>query len=345
MHAIGYRQPGSIDRDQALVDIELPAPTPEGRDIVVKVEAISVNPVDTKVRRAAAPENGDWKVIGWDASGVVTAIGSDVTLFKLGDEVFYAGSITRSGTYAEYHLVDERIVGSKPKTLDWAAAAALPLTTITAWEMLFDRLDVRRSVAGGANAILIIGGAGGVGSMATQLARQLTDLTVISTASRPETIAWATEMGAHHVINHHKSLPEQMAALGIGAPEFVFSTTHTHSYTRAIAQLIAPQGRFGLIDEFADANDANLFKQKGVSIHWEFMFTRPMFGTADMAEQGKLLSEASRLVDRGVLRTTMTERLSPINAANLKRAHALSESGKARGKIVLEGFSLANRKL
>lgn len=342
MQAIGYQQPGSIDRDQALVDIELPVPVPKGRDILVRVEAVSVNPVDTKVRKADTPENGGWKVIGWDASGVVTATGADVTLFKPGDEVFYAGSITRSGTYAEYHLVDERIVGSKPKTLDWAAAAALPLTTITAWEMLFDRLDVNRPVPGGVNAILIIGGAGGVGSMAAQLARQLTDLTVISTASRPETIAWATEMGAHHVINHHQSLPEQIAALGIGAPAFVFSTTHTPSYISAIAQLIAPQGRFGLIDEFADASDVNLFKRKAVSIHWELMFTRPIFGAADMDEQGKLLSEVSRLVDRGVIRTTMTERVSPINAANLKRVHALSESGKARGKIVLEGFSPAS---
>lgn len=332
--AIGFQQFGSIDRPESLVDIELPTPKPEGRDILVKVEAVSVNPVDTKVRQGVAPEPGAWKVIGWDAAGIVTAIGSEVTLFKTGDEVFYAGSITRSGSNAEYHLVDERIVGIKPKTLDWAAAAALPLTTITAWEMLFDRLDIRKPVPGAANAILIIGGAGGVGSIATQLARKLTDLIVISTASRPETIAWATEMGAHHVINHHQPLAAQVADLGIGAPAFVFSTSHTNEYASAISNLIAPQGRIGVIDEFADAN---VFKNKSVSIHWESMFTRPIFDTADVAQQGKLLNEVSRLVDEGTLRTTMTERFSPINAANLKHVHALVESGKARGKLVLEG--------
>jgi zinc-binding alcohol dehydrogenase family protein len=335
MRAIGYQQQGSIDRDQALVDIEIPTPKPEGRDILVKVEAVSVNPVDTKVRKGTAPEHGNWKVLGWDASGIVAEIGSEVTLFKPGDEVFYAGSIKRPGTNAEYHLVDERIVGTKPKTLDWAAAAALPLTTLTAWEMLFDRLDVRKPVPGAANAILIIGGAGGVGSIATQLARQLTDLTVISTASRPETIAWATEMGAHSVIAHTKPLAEQVAALGIGAPAFVFSTTHTDRYASAIAELIAPQGRLGLIDELADAN---VFKTKSVSIHWELMYTRSIFSTADIAEQGKLLNEVSRLVDQGVIHTTMTERFSPISAANLKHVHALVESGKSRGKLVVEGF-------
>ena len=336
MRAIGYQQQGSLDRDQALVDIELPVPEPTGRDLLIQVKAISVNPVDTKVRGGVAPKNGDWKVIGWDAAGVVHAIGSDVTLFKPGDEVFYAGSITRSGTNAEYQLVDERIVGIKPRTLDWAAAAALPLTAITAWEMLFDRLDVRKPVPGAASVILIIGGAGGVGSIATQLARQLTDLTVISTASRPETTAWVTEMGAHHVIDHSKPLAAQVAALGMGAPAFVFSTTHTNSYASAIADLIAPQGRVGLIDEF---ENANVFKNKSVSIHWELMFTRARFSTADIAEQGKLLNEVSRLVDQGVLRTTMTERFSPIDATNLKRVHAMIEGGKVRGKLVLEGFN------
>lgn len=260
------------------------------------------------MRWGTAPENGGWKVLGWDASGIVAATGPEVTLFKTGDEVFYAGSLGRSGTNAEYHLVDERIVGTKPKTLDWSAAAALPLTTLTAWEMLFDRLDVRKPVPGAANAILIVGGAGGVGSIATQIARKLTDLIVISTASRPETVSWATEMGAHHVILHSKPLAAQVAALGLGAPAFVFSTTQTDNHASAIANLIAPQGRFGLIDELADAN---IFKNKSVSIHWELMFTRSMFGTADIAEQGKLLNKVSRLVDEGAIRTTMTERLSP----------------------------------
>lgn len=340
MRAIGYQQPGSIDRDAALVDIELPTPRPEGQDILVEVKAVSVNPVDIKIRQSAKPDSGDWKVLGWDAAGIVTAVGPDVTLFQPGDPVFYAGAIGRPGTNAEYHLVDERIVGMKPKTLDWAAATALPLTSITAWEMLFDRLEVKRSVPGATAAILIIGGAGGVGSIAIQMARALSDLTVIATASRPETIAWVKEMGAHHVINHSLPLAEQMAALGLGAPAFVFSTTQTDRHIDQIAELIAPQGRFGLIDDPAIL-DISQFKRKSVSVHWELMFTRSMFNTVDLAQQGKLLNEVSRLVDEGVLRTTLTERYSPINAANLKQVHQLIESGKARGKIVLEGFDAA----
>ena len=340
MRAIGFQQPGSIDRDEALVNIELPTPTPEGRNILVEVKAVSVNPVDVKIRQSAQPDLGNWQVLGWDAAGVVIAVGPDVTLFQPGDTVFYAGDLTRPGTNAEYHLVDERIVGVKPKTLDWAAAAALPLTSITAWEMLFDRLDVKRSVPGAAPAILIVGGAGGVGSIAIQMARALTDLTVIATASRPETVAWAKEMGAHHIIDHTLPLAEQVAALGLGAPAFVFSTTQTDRHIDAIAELIAPQGRFGLIDDPVIL-DIVRFKRKSVSIHWELMFTRSMFNTADIAQQGKLLNEVSRLVDEGVLRTTMTERYSPINAAHLKHVHMLIESTKARGKIVLEGFDAA----
>jgi NADPH:quinone reductase len=282
--------------------------------------------------------SGDWKVLGWDAVGIVSAIGPDVTLFQPGDEVFYAGAIDRSGTNVEYHLVDERIVGVKPKTLDWAAAAALPLTAITAWEMLFNRLDVKRSVPGAANAILIIGGAGGVGSIAIQIARQLTDLIVIATASRPETVAWVNSMGAHHVIDHSLPLDEEIRKLGLGAPAFVFSTTQTDRHIDAIAKLLAPQGRFGLIDDPAML-DISRFKRKSVSIHWEFMFTRSHFDTADMAEQGILLNEVARLIDAGILKTTMTDRYSPIDAANLKLVHQLIESGTTRGKIVLEGFS------
>ena len=340
MRAIGFQQPGSINRDEALVDIELPTPTPTGRDLLVEVKAISVNPVDVKVRQSAQPEAGNWKVLGWDAAGIVTAVGSEVTLFQLGDEVFYAGTIGRPGTNAEYHLVDERIVGIKPKTLDWAAAAALPLTSITAWEMLFARLDVKKAVPGAAPAILIIGGAGGVGSIAIQIARALTDLTVIATASRSETVAWVKEMGAHHIIDHTLPLAEQVAKLGLGAPAFVFSTTQTDRHLDEIAELIAPQGRFGLIDDPAIL-DINRFKRKSVSVHWELMFTRSIFTTPDLAEQGKLLNEVSRLVDVGILRTTMTEEYSPIDAANLKQVHTLIESGKARGKIVLAGFDAA----
>jgi len=337
MKAIGYKTPGPIGTDASLVDITIPEPTPTGRDILVEVKAVSVNPVDYKVRRSTAPQEGEWKVLGWDAAGIVRAVGPEVISFQPGDEVFYAGSITRPGSNMEFHLVDERIVGRKPSSLDWAETAALPLTALTAWEMLFDRLDVTKPVAGGAKAILIIGGAGGVGSIAVQIARQLTDLTVIATASRQETQQWVTALGAHHVIDHAKPLAAQVAALGIDAPAFVFSTTHTESHVPAIAELIAPQGRFGLIDD-PKGFDIMLFKRKAVSIHHELMFTRPIYGTPDMAEQGEILNRVSRLVDEGRLRTTLTERLSPINAANLKQAHALLESGKARGKVVLESF-------
>lgn len=335
MRAIGYKVSGDLDREDALLDIELPTPVPTGRDLLVEVKAVSVNPVDTKVRRSTPPGGNGWKVLGWDAAGVVTSSGPEATLFKPGDEVFYAGSIARSGTNAECHLIDERIVGRKPGTLSWAEAAALPLTAITAWEGLFDRLDVQRPVPGAASAILIIGGAGGVGSIATQLARRLTGLTVIATASRPETQAWAREMGAHHVIDHGKPLAAQVAALGMGAPAFVFSTTQTNQHAREIAELIAPQGRLGLIDELSEIE---VFKRKSVSIHWELMFTRPIFGTADIVQQGVLLNEVSRLVDDETLRTTMTERFSPINAATLRRVHALVESGRTRGKVVIEGW-------
>ncbi len=337
MKAVGYKIPGAIAADASLVDITISEPKPTGRDLLVEVKAVSVNPVDYKVRRSTAPEDGEWKVLGWDAAGIVRAVGPEVTSFQPGDEVFYAGSITRPGSNMEFHLVDERIVGRKPSSLDWAETAALPLTALTAWEMLFDRLDVTRPISGAARAILIIGGAGGVGSMAVQIARQLTDLTVIATASREETQEWATALGAHHVIDHAKPLAAQVAALGIDAPAFVFSTTHTESHVPEIAELIAPQGRFGLIDD-PKGFDIMLFKRKAISIHHELMFTRPIYGTPDMAEQGRILTEVSRLVDEGKLRTTLTERLSPISAANLKQAHALLESGKARGKIVLEGF-------
>lgn len=335
MRAVGYQTPGDIGRADALVDIELPTPAVTGRDLLVEVKAVSVNPVDYKVRRSGAPEAGQWKVLGYDAAGVVKAVGPEATLFKPGDEVYYAGSIGRSGTNAELHLVDERIVGSKPKSLGWAEAAALPLTAITAWESLFDRLDVRRPVAGAAHTLLIVGAPGGVGSIAIQLARALTNLKVIATASRPETRAWVRELGAHYVVDHTKPLAAQVAALDIGAPGFVLSTNKTAEHAKEIAELMAPQGRLGVIDSLPDAG---LFMRKSISIHWELMFTRPLYNTADMAEQGVLLNEVARLVDSKVLRTTLSERLSPINAENLKRAHQLVESGAVRGKIAIENF-------
>ncbi len=337
MKAIGYREAGPLESADSLVDIELDRPTPEGRDLLVAVSAISVNPVDTKIRRNVSPETGQWKVLGWDAVGKVVETGPDVADFKVGDEVFYAGSLIRPGANSEFHLVDERIVGRKPASLSDAEAAALPLTAITAYEMLFHRLDVLKPVPGAARAIVIIGGAGGVGSIAIQLLRALTDLTVIATASRPQTQEWVRSLGAHHVIDHTRPIAAQVAALGIGAPAFVFSTTETHRHFQEIIDLIAPQGRFGLIDD-PESLDAMGFKRKSVSLHWEFMFTRSLFQTADMGEQGKLLNQVADMIDAGRLRSTMTETLSPINAANLKAAHAILESGKARGKVVLTGF-------
>jgi len=336
MKAVGYKVPGPIAEDASLVDIDLPRPVAEGGDILVEVKAVSVNPVDYKIRSSTPPADGDWKVLGWDAAGIVQEVGPDVTQFAVGDEVYYAGSLIRPGTNAEFHLVDARIVGRKPASLDWAEAAALPLTTLTAWEAMFDRLDVTKPVPGAA-AILIIGGAGGVGSIAIQIARQRTDLIVISTASRPETQEWVKGLGAHHVIDHSRPLAPQIAELNIGAPAFVFSTTHTEQHASDIAELIAPQGRFGFIDD-PKALDVMLFKRKAVSIHHELMFTRSLYGTPDMDEQGKILNSLAVLVDDGKIRTTLTEKLSPINAANLKTVHALIESGAARGKVVLEGF-------
>ncbi len=337
MRAVGYQSSLPVSDAASLVDIELPRPEPGGHDLLVAVRAVSVNPVDTKVRMRAVPEAGAWKVLGWDAAGVVEAVGPQVTRFRPGDAVFYAGALGRPGTNAELHLVDERIVGASPKSLSMAEAAALPLTAITAWETLFDRLDVRRAVPGAANAILVIGGAGGVGSIAIQLLRQLTGLTVIATASRPETVAWSRDLGAHHVVDHSRPLAAEVAALGIGQPGFVFSTTNTDRHLAECAALIAPQGRFALIDD-PGALDVSPFKQKSVSTHWEFMFTRSMFGTPDLSEQGRLLDEVSRLVDAGTLRTTLSDTFGAISAANLRRAHALIESGRARGKIVLEGW-------
>lgn len=298
---------------------------------------MSVNPVDTKLRLGAAPEGGDWRVLGFDASGVVEAVGPEVRNFNSGDAVFYAGSIARPGTNSEYHLVDERIVGRKPASLSDAEAAALPLTAITAWDMLFDRLDGKRPTPQGGNAILVIGGAGGVGSITIQLLRALTDVTVVATASRPETQDWVRECGAHHMIDHRQPLAPQVEALGLGALGFVFSTTQTSRHLADIVELIAPQGRFGLIDD-PDVLNAMPFKLKAVSLHWEMMFTRSFFGTPDMAEQGKLLNEVAVLVDVGRIRSTMTEVAGKIDAATLRAVHAQLESGSARGKIVLEGF-------
>ncbi|GAB5387451.1 MAG: zinc-binding alcohol dehydrogenase family protein [Alphaproteobacteria bacterium] len=337
MKAVGYHTAGAIERDDALIDIELEAPEATGHDLLVRIEAVSVNPVDTKIRQVRESENGQPVILGWDAVGTVEATGDKVTAFAPGDRVWYAGALERPGTNAELHLVDERIVGKAPTSIPSSSAAALPLTALTAHEMLFDRLRVTDPVPGAANAILIIGGAGGVGSITIQLLRKLTDVTIIATASRPETQDWVRELGAHHVIDHRQSLSQQIADLGIGAPAWVFSTTHSGSYVDQVAELIAPQGRFGLIDDPQDFSIA-LFKPKSVSIHWEFMYTRSMFGTQDMTVQADILNKVAGLIDDGSIQSTATDSFGSINATNLKRAHTLIESGKAKGKITLEGF-------
>ena len=337
MKAIAYRKSLAVTDADALIDIELPAPQALGHDLLVEVKAISVNPVDVKIRANVAPADGAVKVIGWDAAGVVKAVGPDVTLFQPGDEVWYAGDLTRPGTNSELHLVDERIVGHKPRTLDFAQAAALPLTAITAWELLFDRLQVSRDQGVTGTSLLVIGAAGGVGSILVQLARQLTGLTVIGTASRPETAAWVTALGAHHVIDHSKPLNEEITRLGLPPVTYVAGLNQTDHHWPAIAELVAPQGKVALIDDPA-AIDVRVLKRKSVSLHWEFMFTRSMFATDDIAQQHQLLEDVAQLVDAGVIKTTLAERFGTINAANLKRAHALVESNRAKGKIVLEGF-------
>ena len=337
MKAVGYLTPGSLDRDDALLDIEIDTPSPSGRDLLVRVQAVSVNPVDTKIRQNRAPEGGEHAILGWDAVGEVVETGADASLFKPGDAVWYAGAINRSGTNAEYHLVDERIVGRKPTSVSAAEAAALPLTALTAYEMLFDRLRVNDPVPDAAPAVVIIGGSGGVGSIAIQLLRARTDLQIIATASRPETQDWVRDLGAHHVVDHSKPLAPQIDALGLGQPGWVFSTTHTHQYIEEIAAFIAPQGRFGLIDDPVSLNIMS-FKQKAVSTHWEFMFTRSLFETADIQRQYDILNEVAELLDAGTIKSTATETLGKIDAATLTRAHAIIESNKAKGKLVLEGF-------
>lgn len=337
MKAVGYRTSLPIEAAEALIDFEAAKPEPAARDIRVAVKAISVNPVDYKVRKRAAPPQGEVKILGYDAAGIVEAVGREVTLFKPGDEVFYAGSIQRQGTNAEFHLVDERIVGNKPKTLSFGQAAALPLTSITAWELLFDRLSTIRGKSVDPRTLLITGGAGGVGSILIQLARRLTGLTVVATATRPQSRDWCVALGAHAVIDHSKPMKEQIEKLKAPPVALVASLTATDQHYKAIAEFMAPQGQFGLIDDPAEFNVA-VFKGKAISIHWESMFTRSSFQTPDMIAQHHLLNDVADLIDKGVLRTTLHETFGAINAANLKRAHALLESGKSRGKIVLEGW-------
>ncbi len=337
MKAVGYHAPHPIDHPQALLDLELPAPTPGPHDLLVRVRAVSVNPVDTKVRKSAAPEAGAAKVLGWDAVGTVEALGSQVQGFAVGDRVYYAGSIDRPGSNAELHAVDARIAARAPATLSDAQAAALPLTSITAYELLFDRLRVARGAASQGQTLLVMGGAGGVGSVLIQLARQLTGLRVVATASRAETRQWCLDLGAHDVIDHRQPLAPQLAALGLPQIDMVASLTHTADYFAQYVECLKPQGQIALIDDMPTLDVVPL-KRKSLSLHWELMFTRPLFGTPDLAAQGALLAEVAALADAGRLRSTLTATLGPIDAEHLRRAHALLESGTAIGKVVLEGF-------
>ncbi|MDG9881218.1 zinc-binding alcohol dehydrogenase family protein [Pseudomonas sp. GD04058] len=337
MKAIAYYQSLPIEDAAALQDIELPAPQPGPRDLLVEVRAISVNPVDTKVRRNVQPENGTAKVLGWDVAGVVKAVGSEVSLFQPGDKVYYAGSIARAGANSELHVVDERIVGHMPKTLGFAEAAALPLTAITAWELLFERLQIAEGKEDLGQSLLIVGAAGGVGSILTQLASQLTGLRVIGTASRPETQEWARELGADLVVDHRQPLAEALRSAGVQHVTHVASLTQTDQHLDQLVEALAPQGKLALIDDPQQLDVAKL-KRKSLSLHWEFMYTRSLFETPDMLEQHKLLERVAELIDAGTLKTTLGEHFGTINAENLRRAHQLLESGAAKGKIVLEGF-------
>jgi NADPH:quinone reductase len=338
MKAVALTRYLPISNPESLIDIELDKPAPTGRDLLVKIEAISVNPVDTKVRAPKDKVEETPRVLGWDAAGVVEAVGPDATLFKPGDPVYYAGSVTRQGANCEFHLVDERIVGAKPKSLDFTHAAALPLTTITAWEALFERLGVSPQGADEGKSVLVIGGAGGVGSIGIQLAKKVAKLTVIATASRPESAKWATELGADHIVNHFDDIPKQLKAIGFENVDYVLIFNDTDKHFPAAAEVIKPQGGICTIVENSRPLQVELLKSKSAAFHWEFMFTRSMFGTPDMIEQHKLLSEVARLIDAGTLTTTLGRNLGKIDAANLREAHRLLEEGRSIGKLVLTGF-------
>lgn len=336
MKAVALKHYLPIEDPNSFLDVDLEKPTPGPRDILVAVKAVAVNPVDTKVRKSKDTVEEPPRVLGWDASGVVEAVGVEVTLFKAGDEVYYAGDITRPGTNAEFQLVDERIVGHKPTSLSHAQAAALPLTAITAYEAFFDRLGIDRDGADKGQSILIIGAGGGVGSIGIQLAKQA-GLVVIATASRPQTSDWVTELGADHVVNHHKDMVEQVRALGMQHVDHIAVFNDMRHWDDAV-ELIRPQGGIVSIDDTDVPMPMAGMKMKAASLHWEFMFARAMHQTPDMIEQHNLLNHVAKQIDAGNIRTTVSEVLSPINAENMRKVHAMIETKTAIGKIVLEGF-------
>ena len=338
MKAVGLYKYLPIDLPDSLVDVEIDKPSPQGRELLVQVHAVAVNPVDTKMRSPQDKVEDIPRILGWDVAGVVEAVGTDVTLFKAGDEVFYAGSFTQPGCNSEFHIVDERIVGSKPKSLDFAHAAAMPLTSITAWESMFDRLGIDSEGADAGKHLLIIGGAGGVGSMAIQFAKQLAKLTVTVTASRPESKVWVKDLGVDHIINHYLDIPEQVQKLGISGYDYILCFNDTDEHWQSMATVVAPQGKICSIVETAGDVDLGALKSKSATFTWEFMFTRSMYETDDMIEQHNLLNQVAKLVEAGTVKTTSNTVLKPINAKNLKEAHAEIEGRHAIGKIVLEGW-------
>lgn len=338
MKAVGLTRYLPIENPASLVDVVVEKPRATGRDILVKVIAISVNPVDTKVRAPKDRVEEVPKILGWDVAGIVEEVGPDCSLFRPGDEVFYAGSIARQGGNSEYHLVDERIVGRKPASLNFAEAAALPLTSITAWEALFTRMSISPdSDANKGKSLLIIGAAGGVGSIAIQLAKQA-GLIVIGTASRPETVDWVKSMGADYTINHHEPLLPQLEAIGFSSVPYIFCLNALEKHWAGISEAVSPQGVVCAIDDPASPLNLNLLKQKSATFVWEFMFTRSLYETDDMIEQHLLLNLIADAVDHQQLKTTLSEVLGPISAEHLRQAHKLLESNRTIGKVVLENF-------
>lgn len=341
MKAIGIYQHQPTTASDCFMEVEIDRPQPGTRDLLVQVKAVSVNPVDYKVRSSVKEKQAAPRILGWDVAGVVEQVGDGVTLFKPGDEVYYAGSITRPGGNSQYHLVDERIVGRKPTRLSFEAAAALPLTTLTAWEGLFERLGItpKQTIENQERTVLIIGGAGGVGSIAIQLAKQIAGLQVIATASRSETIDWCKKMGADATINHRQSFKPQLEQLGITQVDDIFCLNDTEMHWQNMAEVIKPQGKICSIVETKHPIDLTLLQRKSATFAWEFMFTKPMYETEDMQTQHDLLNTVADLIDQGVLESTITETLGALSAASLTAAHARLESGKMIGKLVLAGIA------
>jgi zinc-binding alcohol dehydrogenase family protein len=338
MRAVGLYKYLPIDNPESLIDLEIPKPEPHGRDLLVRVKAVSVNPVDTKVRAPKEKVETEPKILGWDAAGVVEAVGEEVSLFAAGDEIYYAGSISRQGCDSEYHLVDERIAGRRPRNLSFEEAAAMPLTTLTAWEALFDRMGAARAEGPRAESLLVIAGAGGVGSVAIQIAKQVAGLRVIATASRDETEAWCYELGADAVINHHEPLKRELQGIGAAEVDYILCAAGTEAYFPRLPDVLKPQGKVCFIVGAKEPVNLNAFQSKSAAICWELMFTRPMYQTPDVQRQHDILDEAARLLEDGTLRHTMKEHCGPLNAENLRRAHAAIESGRMIGKLVLSGI-------